>query len=149
MATPPAFDNTLGASFIALVSACTIYGITILQTYSYFLEYPDDRRFLKCFVRHLPLVFTHAQSHLLPFETQVAFIMHVQISSRKRPRANRCVRLLDTVTMAFLCHSIYWYTVTSFGVYSGMPAAFISLCSRAEDDVGIVLPVPVWQVRLP
>jgi hypothetical protein len=49
----PALDNTLGASFIGLVTSCVIYGITLLQTYSYFLEYADDRNILKSFVSSL------------------------------------------------------------------------------------------------
>jgi hypothetical protein len=57
------------------------------------------------------------------------------------------LRLLDTLTMVFICHSLYWYTVTNFGLYSGM-RTIVSSDFEAKADVQTVLPVPIWRVQL-
>ncbi|KAK0229411.1 hypothetical protein EDD85DRAFT_850386 [Armillaria nabsnona] len=39
---PETIDNTLGAVFLGLLSACFLFGITTLQAYFYFHNYPRD-----------------------------------------------------------------------------------------------------------
>jgi hypothetical protein len=46
-------DNTLGALLIGVALSCIIYGVTVLQVYSYYLDSRKDKLYLKLFVRHI------------------------------------------------------------------------------------------------
>ncbi|KAF8967243.1 hypothetical protein BDZ97DRAFT_542348 [Flammula alnicola] len=43
----PTLDNTWGAALIGLIIASMLYGVTTLQIYIYFVNYPNDTRWLK------------------------------------------------------------------------------------------------------
>ncbi|KAH9933252.1 uncharacterized protein BXZ73DRAFT_101212 [Epithele typhae] len=51
-------DSTFGAALIGLVVGACLYGITLLQTFSYFRNYSDDTRFTKSLVIILTLLDT-------------------------------------------------------------------------------------------
>lgn len=50
--TPAPFnlELTLGALLVGTYISTTLFGFTTLQTYNYYTNYPDDRRFLKLLV---------------------------------------------------------------------------------------------------
>lgn len=50
MSSSPGIHDTLGAAFIGLLFGTTLYGITILQAYQYFLKYPNDTKVQKGWV---------------------------------------------------------------------------------------------------
>ncbi|KIJ04566.1 hypothetical protein PAXINDRAFT_22141 [Paxillus involutus ATCC 200175] len=43
-------NGTWGASFVGLIVACILYGLTVVQTYFYYSTYPNDSSFLKALV---------------------------------------------------------------------------------------------------
>lgn len=43
----PTIDNTVGAVFLGLLGACALFGVTSVQAYLYFHNYPDDARLHK------------------------------------------------------------------------------------------------------
>jgi len=43
-------QSTFGSAFIGLVASAVLYGVTILQTYLYYRNYPEDSRILKWMV---------------------------------------------------------------------------------------------------
>ncbi|KAF9481198.1 hypothetical protein BDN70DRAFT_876671 [Pholiota conissans] len=43
-------DNTYGAAFVGLVASAVLYGVTLLQTFLYYKQYPNDSRFTKSIV---------------------------------------------------------------------------------------------------
>lgn len=56
----PSLNNTLGALFVGLVLSTALFGLTTMQTYIYFVNYPSDQTLLKWFVGVLwTLDFTH------------------------------------------------------------------------------------------
>ncbi|KAL4073587.1 hypothetical protein J3A83DRAFT_2571065 [Scleroderma citrinum] len=73
-------SNTLGAEFIGGMISAILYGITTLQTYLYFMNYPDDGVAVKLFVM--------------------------------------IIWILDTVHVSFMCHALYYYLVSNYGVAS-------------------------------
>ncbi|KAL4063590.1 hypothetical protein V8B97DRAFT_1876581 [Scleroderma yunnanense] len=73
----PDLHNTFGATFIGSCTAMLMYGITTLQTYLYYMYYPNDPRDTKLLVRRQ--------------------------------------RILDTLHIALMCRSIYFYLVSNFG----------------------------------
>ncbi|KIY50434.1 hypothetical protein FISHEDRAFT_71491 [Fistulina hepatica ATCC 64428] len=51
MAIEATLDNTLGATFIGIILSTILFGITLLQSYLYFVDgSSNDPTFLKCFV---------------------------------------------------------------------------------------------------
>ncbi|TFY70045.1 hypothetical protein EVG20_g2896 [Dentipellis fragilis] len=46
----PSLDATFGAMFIGVILAATLYGVTCLQTWSYFRDYPEDTWRIKTLV---------------------------------------------------------------------------------------------------
>ncbi|PPQ89678.1 hypothetical protein CVT25_013865 [Psilocybe cyanescens] len=43
-------DTTYGAAFIGLIGSAVLYGVTLLQTFLYFKQYPNDSRFTKIII---------------------------------------------------------------------------------------------------
>ncbi|KAF9565669.1 hypothetical protein CPC08DRAFT_152541 [Agrocybe pediades] len=55
-------DNTYGAAFLGLIGSAVLYGVTVLQTYLYYRQYPNDSRWTKFLVFFLWLLDT---AHLI------------------------------------------------------------------------------------
>jgi len=47
---PQIMDATYGAAFIGLIGSAILYGVTLLQTFLYFKQYPNDTRITKSIV---------------------------------------------------------------------------------------------------
>ncbi|KAJ3906025.1 hypothetical protein F5879DRAFT_683440 [Lentinula edodes] len=43
-------DNTMGAAFIGVICAASLYGVSCVQTWFYFSRYPGDLWYIKCLV---------------------------------------------------------------------------------------------------
>ncbi|KAF8194240.1 hypothetical protein BJ912DRAFT_959910, partial [Pholiota molesta] len=43
-------DSTYGAAFIGLVASAVLYGVTLLQTFLYYKQYPNDSLITKSIV---------------------------------------------------------------------------------------------------
>ncbi|KAJ3802719.1 hypothetical protein GGU11DRAFT_764762, partial [Lentinula aff. detonsa] len=43
-------DNTMGAAFIGVICAASLYGVSCVQTWFYFNRYPGDLWYIKCLV---------------------------------------------------------------------------------------------------
>jgi hypothetical protein len=95
----------------------SIYGVTCLQTYSYYAEHSrKDGKFLKTFVSVVELsrcILSHITTRLR--------------SCGKRAPSGRCrglilthwdVRLLDSFHLALVAHVIYYYGVSNWGDFS-------------------------------
>ncbi|KAF8895422.1 hypothetical protein BD779DRAFT_726215 [Infundibulicybe gibba] len=50
MSTSPKIDSTYGSAFIGLVAGSVLYGVTLLQTYLYYKQYPKDSIIIKFLV---------------------------------------------------------------------------------------------------
>jgi len=61
-------DTTYGALFICLVLGTILYGITVIQTYLYYRQYPNDSRLMRSFVFLLFLLDT---THLVLITIEV------------------------------------------------------------------------------
>lgn len=47
---PPALDNTFGALLIGVIVSTALWGVMAVQTYEYYIDYPNDRTVLKILV---------------------------------------------------------------------------------------------------
>jgi len=74
--TVPTVDNTLGALFLGNVTAAILYGVTCVQTFTYFQNHSRDTPSLRATVFFL--------------------------------------WICDTVHIAIVTHSVYFYAVTNF-----------------------------------
>ncbi|KAI6006965.1 hypothetical protein EDD15DRAFT_2514796 [Pisolithus albus] len=81
--------NTWGASFIGGIVTAVLYGITTLQTYLYFMNYPNDDVPTKLFVA--------------------------------------AIWVLDTTHVTLMCHALYYYLVSSYGVTTSLAYGVWSL----------------------
>ncbi|KAH7882570.1 hypothetical protein F5I97DRAFT_1931115 [Phlebopus sp. FC_14] len=88
--------NTFGASFIGGMVTMVLYGLTTLQTYLYYMYYPNDDLDTKALVR--TAVCTCRSDDLLNDLPKVAVIW-----------------ILDTLHISLMCHSLYYYLVSNFG----------------------------------
>ncbi|KAI0791272.1 hypothetical protein C8Q75DRAFT_805623 [Abortiporus biennis] len=86
-ATFPKLDNTLGALFIGLIFASILFGITCVQTYTYFMQ---SMRKDTTILRSL-----------------VAFLW-----------------ILDTVDLAFIAHTTYYYCITNYSNPAALTASY-------------------------
>ncbi|KAI0319093.1 hypothetical protein OF83DRAFT_1112129 [Amylostereum chailletii] len=78
----PDLDGSLGATFVGLVATSILFGITLLQTFYYYVTFRDDQIGLKLLVGVLSA--------------------------------------LDTAQLIMVAHGLYYYTITSFGLYPNL-----------------------------
>ncbi|KAJ7171124.1 hypothetical protein C8R46DRAFT_948188 [Mycena filopes] len=90
----PKFDNTLGALLIGGLVATALYGVTCVQTFTFFMSGSTDRRLQKALVCSPSL---HVLSITLIHAPQVAFLW-----------------LLDTFDAILNCHILYFYLVSNY-----------------------------------
>ncbi|PIL28936.1 hypothetical protein GSI_08983 [Ganoderma sinense ZZ0214-1] len=120
-AIPPSvlagIKETLGAAVVGGILATTIYGITVLQTYTYFRRYPNDSTGLKT-LASTPSLVEFARTELGLLQVGVLFI-------------------LDTVTTVSIADGLYGYMVTDFGRPDQLSVTPISLA--VEEGVTVVI----------
>jgi hypothetical protein len=91
-----------------------LYGITCLQTFSYYVDHDHaDRKFFRGLVSACP--FIKPMTVLTSPVRQVAVIMCVICVIALLPADAICSRLLDTVHLGLVLHAVYWYTVSTYG----------------------------------
>ncbi|EGO27269.1 hypothetical protein SERLADRAFT_413740 [Serpula lacrymans var. lacrymans S7.9] len=107
-----ALDNTFGAALIGVVVSATLYGVTCVQTWYYFGQYPNDTWYIKLLVMPFPPVpFPPLIPHLRlpPSSSRTPYI---KSSSRTQVRFS-----IASAIIKFPHHTIpvYTYLVTNFG----------------------------------
>ncbi|KAI6158170.1 hypothetical protein BKA82DRAFT_4067986 [Pisolithus tinctorius] len=98
--------NTWGAAFIGGMVTLVLYGITTLQTYLYFMNYPNDDVPTKLFV--------------------VA------------------IWALDTAHITLMCHALYYYLVSSYGVVTSLAYGVWSLFASVAVNLTIACAVQAF-----
>ncbi|KAI6104405.1 hypothetical protein F5141DRAFT_1237962 [Pisolithus sp. B1] len=99
--------NTWGAAFIGGMVTAVLYGITTLQTYLYFMNYPNDDVPTKLFVA--------------------------------------AIWVLDTTHITLMCHALYYYLVSSYGVTTSLAYGVWSLFASVAVNIlhrEDILPMP-------
>ncbi|KAF8892818.1 hypothetical protein CPB84DRAFT_1732384 [Gymnopilus junonius] len=66
-------ENTIGAFFVGAVMSCTLFGVILVQTYTYFARFPKDRLIFKCLVAVI-CVCELAQCSLICYSTYTYFV---------------------------------------------------------------------------
>ncbi|PPR03979.1 hypothetical protein CVT26_001052, partial [Gymnopilus dilepis] len=117
-------NNTWGATFVGLVLASILYGITSLQLYIYFIKYPHDPKRLKALVSHA-VSFPFSPDR---FAIQALTVCHELL------RYSGWFRLLDTTSLVLVCSGVYQYLIL------GIENPLIRL------DVNSFLGARVWSV---
>ncbi|KAI6021793.1 hypothetical protein BKA83DRAFT_408923 [Pisolithus microcarpus] len=98
--------NTWGASFIGGIVTAVLYGITTLQTYLYFMNYPNDDVPTKLFVA--------------------------------------AIWALDTTHVTLMCHALYYYLVSSYGVTTSLAYGVWSLFASVAVNLTIACAVQAF-----
>lgn len=98
--------NTWGASFIGGIVTAVLYGITTLQTYLYFMNYPNDDVPTKLFVA--------------------------------------AIWVLDTTHVTLMCHALYYYLVSSYGVTTSLAYGVWSLFASVAVNLTIACAVQAF-----
>ncbi|KAF8257667.1 hypothetical protein EI94DRAFT_1266885 [Lactarius quietus] len=116
-------DNTLGALFIGAILSSIVYGITLLQVYSYYNNHASrDRWPLKSFVAFLALVdtvnvvfVTHSTYYLdvTNFGDYSAFL-HLPWSL---PSIALCAVILEVSVQHFYAYRIYLLSQRTFSIH--------------------------------
>ncbi|KAI9447261.1 hypothetical protein BJY52DRAFT_1193446 [Lactarius psammicola] len=89
--------TSFGAAFVGLLVSTTLYGLTIVQTWSYFWHYRNrDPKALKFFI-----VFLLCVVSLVLQLVEVAMFVFI--------------RVMDTSNTILCAYAIYWYLVLNFG----------------------------------
>ncbi|TBU27657.1 hypothetical protein BD311DRAFT_778854 [Dichomitus squalens] len=92
-------DDTFGAVLLGTFFALMLYGVTLQQAYRYHVLYPSDRLLLKFAVGTLDSVPRDCLNLIL------YLVMLLQVYATV---------ILETVHMAFSCHTSYYYLVIGF-----------------------------------
>ncbi|KAI6139612.1 hypothetical protein EDD17DRAFT_341614 [Pisolithus thermaeus] len=98
--------NTWGAAFIGGMVTAVLYGITTLQTYLYFMNYPNDDVPTKLFVA--------------------------------------AIWVLDTAHITLMCHALYYYLVSSYGVTTSLAYGIWSLFASVAVNLTIACAVQAF-----
>ncbi|KAL4073586.1 hypothetical protein J3A83DRAFT_4229735 [Scleroderma citrinum] len=121
---PADLANTLGAEFIGGMVSAILYGLTTLQTYLYFMNYPDDGAAVKIFVMIIWILDTlhvSLMSHVLyyylisNYSNELALANGVW-SLYASMAVNMCIACLVqaffTVKIFYLCrHRLKWLVI--------------------------------------
>ncbi|KDR79684.1 hypothetical protein GALMADRAFT_154478 [Galerina marginata CBS 339.88] len=121
-------DVTIGAAFIGCIIAAVFYGITCLQTFTYFKKGRQDPTFLK---------------------TVICFLWSVVISEMD-VSDYFCFRVIDTLHLAFIAHALYFYLITNYGnptalefpTWTILSQIYLTICS--DSTVRIIYARRVW-----
>ncbi|KAI6099468.1 hypothetical protein EDD16DRAFT_500930 [Pisolithus croceorrhizus] len=98
--------NTWGAAFIGGMVTAVLYGITTLQTYLYFMNYPNDDVPTKLFVA--------------------------------------AIWVLDTTHITLMCHALYYYLVSGYGVTTSLAYGVWSLFASVAVNLTIACAVQAF-----
>ncbi|PPQ83697.1 hypothetical protein CVT24_007884 [Panaeolus cyanescens] len=92
-------NGTLGAATIGVIFSSILYGAAVVQTYTYYINFGDDYRWLKALVRFVIIFKRTHHNH--------------QINLRLTGMP--LLRLSDTAHMACFVHALYTLNVTNYG----------------------------------
>lgn len=145
--TLPKFDNSLGALLIGGMLAMALWGVTCVQSYSYFTSPSKDRRFIKFMVAFLLILDTFdsaLNTHVLyyytvsnydnPFALLVpvwSIIIHVTITS-----------LSNFIIRTMFAFRVYWLSKGSIPL-----TGWIMTVSTTDLVVGIIITVKAFRIH--
>ncbi|KAF9524467.1 hypothetical protein CPB83DRAFT_897865 [Crepidotus variabilis] len=99
-------DNLWGAAFLGLLAACMLYGITTLQTYNYFSNYPNDPKKFKLLAMVVWILDT--TSLALVVTAMYGYLITDMNNPLERIKVNRTLDL-DPAIMGILAFLTHWY----------------------------------------
>lgn len=143
---PTKFNDTLGALLIGLIISTTLFGLTTLQTYLYFLNYIKDRLSLKFLVVSLwildfmhTILVAHASYHYLVvnFANPLGLI-HGEWSL--------IVEVAVTTTVTLIVQSFFAYRVYKLSEGNWWLAILIVGLALGHSGLGIASTVRLFQI---
>ncbi|TFK33817.1 hypothetical protein BDQ12DRAFT_738568 [Crucibulum laeve] len=143
----PTLDNTLGAGFLGTVAAATLFGITSLQVWMYFQNYPNDWRFQKFCVANLWILDA----------VHLAFIVHAVyhyiVTSFGSFAATQFVvwsfklQIAINVAIVLMVQSLYGLRVWTLGRhFSRLLPSVVIVIIVVGYAIGIILVVKTYQI---
>ncbi len=114
----PTVDNTVGAVFLGMLGACALFGVTSVQAYMYFHNYPMDSHWNKTSVVVLWYVFA----------------LHRAVISTDPP----WLRILDTLHLTLTIHAMYTYIVKGFESHTQIIHIVWSVVSLSVSESSIL-----------
>jgi len=148
MAILPTLGNTIGATFLGTVAAAILFGITNLQVYLYFQNYPKDWRFQKISVATLWILDAF---HL---SLTIVAVYHYLIDSFGSAAALQVViwtfklQIAVNVVIVLLVQTLYAVRVWKLGRHNQrIWPILVALIVASGYAIGIILAVKTYGIK--
>ncbi|KAF9459532.1 hypothetical protein BDZ94DRAFT_1300501 [Collybia nuda] len=147
MAPPVTLGNTIGAAFLGTVAAAILFGVTNIQVYLYFQNYPQDWRVQKI------SVFTLWILDIIHLSLTVAAVYHYLIDSFGIPEALGLViwsfklQIAVNVIIVVLVQTLYAVRVWKLGRhYQRIWPVIVAIVVASGYAIGIILAVKTYNI---
>jgi len=148
MAVPVTLGNTIGAAFLGTVFAAVLFGVTNLQVYLYFQNYPQDWRIQKISVFSLWIL------DIIHLSLTIAAVYHYLIDSFGSMAALQLVvwsfklQIAVNVIIVLLVQTLYAVRVWKLGRhYQRIWPILVAIIVGSGYAIGIVLAVKTYGIN--